>query len=219
MVPLSLEDGINDGSPRPAKRIAEAGHSAPSHERHVGGHYEARSYTWRECADARNNRRIHSLGILRVEHNLNTQVSQAMTQSLNIMAYHDHNLLNPSVTGKLYDISNGVGRVKGVLSRFSLRPRTPMHSRGGAFPGEWFAILADFFFLSNLRARPVSVHRLGVAHQTSLRPLSTMMIYSNSLRFREAGSPFRFPVHCYTQASPHGLTPLFCRIWLRRQNS
>ena len=36
------------------------------------------------------------------------------------------------------------------------------------------------FSLSNLRARFVSLHRLGVAHQTSLRSRATMMISSNS---------------------------------------
>jgi hypothetical protein len=58
-------------------------------------------------------------------------------------------------------------------------------------------------------ARPVSLHQLGVAHQTSLQSLWTMMMYSNSLQLREAGSLFSCPVtspqdHCASQAFPHG---------------
>src|SRR5215469_5537078 len=43
-------------------------------------------------------------------------------------------------------------------------------------------------FLSNLRTRFVSLHRLGVAHQTSLRSPATMMMYSNSPQ-----AHYRFP--------------------------
>src|SRR5215469_18511641 len=45
-------------------------------------------------------------------------------------------------------------------------------------------------FLSNLRTRFVSLHRLGVAHQTSLRSPATMMMYSNSPQSGEASSLF-----------------------------
>jgi len=41
---------------------------------------------------------------------------------------------------------------------------------------------------------PFCVHPLSVAHQTSLRSPSTMMSYSNSLLFREAGSLINRPV-------------------------
>jgi hypothetical protein len=45
---------------------------------------------------------------------------------------------------------------------------------------------------------PVSLHRFGVAHQASLRSSQTMMSYSISLRFREAGSLInrRSPMKC-----------------------
>src|SRR5437899_12693726 len=66
-----------------------------------------------------------------------------------------------------------------------------------------------FSCMSNLLARPMSLHQLGVAHQPSLRSLRTMMSYSNSLQLKEAGSLFRGSVtaaqdHCSGQASPHG---------------
>ena len=80
------------------------------------------------------------------------------------------------------NISNEVGRVKSV-SLFFYFFRT--HLYGCAVPllsldGRCAAILG-LFFLSNLRARFVSLHRLGVVHQTSLRSRPTMMISSNSL--------------------------------------
>ena len=58
---------------------------------------------------------------------------------------------------------------------------------------------STFFSVQPTVARPVSVHQFGVAHQTSLRSPWTMMSYSNSLRFREAGSLFSFQsLHCRT---------------------
>src|ERR1700693_4984480 len=54
-----------------------------------------------------------------------------------------------------------------------------------------------------------SLHRLGVAHQTSLRSLLTMMSSSNSPQLREAGRLFRDSItaeqdHVLDQALPHG---------------
>ena len=59
---------------------------------------------------------------------------------------------------------------------------------------------------------PFVLHHDGVAHQTSLRSRTTMMIYPNSLHVREAGRLSILPVtkeqdHVSTQASPHtGIT-------------
>ena len=57
--------------------------------------------------------------------------------------------------------------------------------------------------------RFVSLHRLGVAHQTSLRSCPTMMMYSNSPQLGRRVAYSLDPVtapqdHCCDQASPHG---------------
>src|SRR5713101_3525036 len=100
-------------------------------------------------------------------------------------------------------ISNEVGHVKSVFLRFLAHSRTPMHLRSSRpFPRQMICRSRRFFSsMSSLLARSVSLHQLGVAHQTSLRSPWTMMIYSNSLRLREAGSLFTLPVtalqdHC-----------------------
>ena len=72
------------------------------------------------------------------------------------------------------------------------------------------AAIVEFSSPSNLTPLvPCHLHQLGVAHQTSLQSLWTMMMYSNSLQLREAGSLFSCPVtspqdHCASQAFPHG---------------
>jgi hypothetical protein len=68
--------------------------------------------------------------------------------------------------------------------------------------------ISSFSCVFTLFAQPVSVHRLGVAHQPSLRPLWTMMSYSNSLPWGEAGNLINLPVtivkdHSPLQVSPH----------------
>src|SRR6201987_4727715 len=79
------------------------------------------------------------------------------------------------------NISNEVGRVKSVsLFFYFFRTHLQLCSPVAFSDGRCAAILG-LFFLSNLRARFVSLHRLGVVHQTSLRSRATMMMYSNSL--------------------------------------
>src|ERR1700758_2202562 len=68
------------------------------------------------------------------------------------------------------NISNEVGRVKSV-SLFFYSFRTQLHICAVPLfsPAGRCAATLRLLFLSNLRARSVSLHRLGVAHQTSLR--------------------------------------------------
>src|SRR5271169_6720681 len=70
----------------------------------------------------------------------------------------------------------------------------------------------DFYFFP-FHVHPTdsahSLHPLGVAHQTSLRSLLTMMSSSNSPPLGEAGRLFRDPItaaqdHVLKQAFPHG---------------
>jgi hypothetical protein len=103
-------------------------------------------------------------------------------------------------------ISNDAGRVK-VFFYFSCTPQLRKQSRSCSADDS----LQCRFFLHVQPASigPVSLHRFGVAHQTSLRSRWTTMIYSNSLRFREAAGPFSASVHCRAgpfigQAFPHG---------------
>jgi hypothetical protein len=76
------------------------------------------------------------------------------------------------------------------LSHTHLRLRSP-----ACFSGRCRAAILEFLSLSNLQDRFVSLHRLGVAHQTSLRSLATMMIlFELPDPSREAGSLFTYPV-------------------------
>src|ERR1700675_1230746 len=82
-----------------------------------------------------------------------------------------------------------------------------MHSRRCALLFDTVPVVSSVFTLT--AAQPVLVHRFGVAHQTSLQSLRTMMSYSNSLPFREAGSLISFAVTASQDydpllASPHG---------------
>src|SRR6202008_4610177 len=72
--------------------------------------------------------------------------------------------------------------------------------------------LASFYFFP-FPVHPTgsahSLHRFGVAHQTSLRSLQTMMSSSNSPHLGEAGRLFRDSItamqdHVLKQAFPHG---------------
>src|SRR5271157_6283869 len=70
-------------------------------------------------------------------------------------------------------------------------------------------ISTSFRFTFTLPGSAHSLHRLGVAHQTSLRSLLTMMSSSNSPQLGEAGRLFRDSItavqdHVLKQAFPHG---------------
>src|ERR1700745_3969996 len=108
------------------------------------------------------------------------------------------------------NISNEVGLVKSVLTLFLFLSHTlsqlcsPRCFRASAAPQ-----FSGCFFPVQPTARFVSLHRLGVVHQTSLRSRAPMRMYSNSPQFGEAGSLFTYPVtllqdHCCDQASLHG---------------
>jgi len=107
-------------------------------------------------------------------------------------------------------ISNDAGHVKMFLLLVFLRSAHPSIGAHTPFPRRVIrGNRRSLSFLSSLSARPALIHRFGVAHQTSLRSLGTMMISSNSPRFREAGDLFKWPVTarqdlCSSQASPHG---------------
>src|SRR5713226_7899552 len=78
---------------------------------------------------------------------------------------------------------------------FSSFKHTPTSAQTRALTGHEFRRdRRSLASMSNLITRPVLTHRLGVAHQTSLRSLWTMMIYSNSPRLGEAGSLISLPV-------------------------
>ena len=121
-----------------------------------------------------------------------------------------HRILRLLVIRGFLDISNEVGHVKSVsLFFYSFRTHScscaaPLFLRTSAAPQ-----FLGLFSLSNLRARFVSLHRLGVAHQTSLRSRATMMISSNSPQGGRRVAYSLDPVtvlqdHCRDQASPHG---------------
>jgi hypothetical protein len=102
----------------------------------------------------------------------------------------------------LLHISNDDGRVKRNFPRFFFVPAHP--SAGATAP----CCLSFSLLVQPARSARLT-HQLGLAHQTSLRSLRTMMIYSNSPHLGEAGSPFKPPVtapqdHCANQASLHG---------------
>ena len=97
-------------------------------------------------------------------------------------------------------MSNEVGRVKSDCAKFLLLHYTPVHRRGRILCSEHLARVSALFSCSNRIARSAALHRFGVAHQTCLRSLTTMMTFSNSLpMWREAGSLIRRTVrydHC-----------------------
>ena len=102
-----------------------------------------------------------------------------------------------------FNISNDTGRVKSLLFWFfSSFKYTPTSAQARSLTGREFRRdRRSLASMSNLVTRPVLIHRLGVAHQTSLRSLWTMMIYSNSPRLGEAGNLISLPVtalqdHC-----------------------
>src|ERR1700740_1194222 len=109
---------------------------------------------------------------------------------------------------------------KSVSSRvfsscFLFLSHTLIHLRSPAvFSDGRCAAILEFLSLSNLRARFVSLHRLGVTHQTSLRSRATMMMYSNSPQWGEAGSLFTLirSLRCRTTVAirhPRMDTPAF----------
>jgi hypothetical protein len=63
--------------------------------------------------------------------------------------------------------------------------RSPLFPSAGDAPQ-----FSDCSYCPTYETRFVSLHRLGVAHQTSLRSFQTMMMYSNSPQLGEAGSLF-----------------------------
>ena len=114
-------------------------------------------------------------------------------------------------------IANEVGPVKWDLNFFSSKPAHPHF--GAVAPG--FSLCPH---LSNLLARPVLLHQLGVAHQTSLRSPRTMMSCSDSpcptgrrIAYSEVRSLLTLD-HVIDQASPHGLPRTAVRDGRTRRN-
>ena len=82
--------------------------------------------------------------------------------------------------------------------------RSPLFPSAGDAPQ--FSVCS---YCPTYETRFVSLHRLGVAHQTSLRSLQTMMMYSNSPQWGRRVAHSVNPVttlqdHCCDQASPPG---------------
>jgi len=93
----------------------------------------------------------------------------------------------------------------GLFEHTSARARQTPLEPTDSFPS---LSISSSSYVFTLFAQPVSVHQLGVAHQPSLQPLWTMMSYSNSLLWGEAGSLINLPVtrvkdHSPLQVSPH----------------
>jgi hypothetical protein len=106
-------------------------------------------------------------------------------------------------------ISNDADRVKSFFFFFLLSSRTPTYERRCAALFDESSAADPLSSVFTRLAQPVSVHQSGVAHQPSLRSRSTMMSYSNSLSFREAGSLISVAVTALQDyapllASPHG---------------
>ena len=79
-------------------------------------------------------------------------------------------------------MSNEVGLVKSGLVLFLFLSHTHLHRRGPTlFSGQLLRRNSRVVVLVQPTGSVVSLHRLGVIHQTSLRSRSTMMISSNSL--------------------------------------
>src|SRR5580700_3877439 len=79
------------------------------------------------------------------------------------------------------NISNEGGLCQECLVCFLFLSHTPLQLCSPVvFSDGRCATILEFSSLSNLRARSVSLHRLGVVRQTSLQSRATMMMYSNS---------------------------------------
>lgn len=127
-----------------------------------------------------------------------------------------NHLQRNSFTISVDNISNEVGSVKNVCLclSFLLFLSTPVCQRSSA----WLIALAVSTVLP-CHVHPTdsarSLHRPGVAHQTSLRSLLTMMSSSNSPP-RGGGSPIQGFDHCYAGSCyragiPAWAPPYFCR--------
>jgi len=111
------------------------------------------------------------------------------------------------------NISDEVGSVKSASSQFLLLLSTPvcLRSNAGRFS-------VSFHFHPHPVSSAHSLHRPGVAHQTSLRSLLTMMSSSNSPHLGEADRLFRVSINA---AQDHVIEQAFSksRLWIRKRES
>ena len=122
-------------------------------------------------------------------------------------------LAHPLASSRLRYISNDAGRVKSFCFGFSivLAHHNLLRNLHSCLADD-SPQLPIFIHVQPTSLGPVSLHRFGVAPPNiSSVTMRTTMIYSNSLRFREAGSPFNTPVtaeqdHLSARHSRTGIT-------------